>query len=407
MTHIEFLKVDTLDVALDKLMKYTSIETESIQTAQSFGRVASINVMSLENVPYFRRSSVDGYAVIAKDTAAATDSIPTFLKNKGYVEIGRETNISIVSGECVEVPTGGMIPHGADSVVMIEYTDAFADEITINMGVASGDNVVQIGDDIKENDIVLKKGTVITPMHIGTLMALGYTNIEVYKKKSITIFSTGTELVTPDKKAEDGKVRDINTYVLSSFAESMGYNVIHEEMLIDDDALIEEKLKEAMQTSDIVALSGGSSQGKKDNTGKIIKSISSPGILTQGLALKPGKPTILAYDEKSDTIIAGLPGQPMSAVVVFKLVLGILLNKLTNVPEEKALFAKISINVPTQGGKLTFVPCTIAEEEGYIATPILTKSANISTLSKLDGYILIGENEEGLNKGDIVKIMRL
>lgn len=405
---MKFLKVDLINDALDKLVNVSKfIKTESIKTENSYGKIVANDIISYENVPYFRRSTVDGYGVICKDTFAASETIPTFLKNKGYVDIGTLTDIIINEGECIEIPTGGMVPRNCDAVVMLEYTEILGNEISINKSVSHGENLLNIGDDIKTGQIIIEKGTKLNSYNIGALVSIGIMQVEVFKQPTATIFSTGTEIVSPNEKPQYGKIRDVNTYVLSNLATEQGYNVIYKEVLKDDDTLIEEKIREATKNSDIVLLSGGSSQGKKDNTAQIINKIASPGIFTQGLSLKPGKPTILAHDEVSQTIIVGLPGQPMSATVVFLLMFGNLLKRITHQLNDYPIIATLSTNISSDEGKLTFYLCTLSlSENNYIATPILTRSAHISTFSKACGYFLIDEKAEGLNKGQTVEVYK-
>ncbi|MCL1935472.1 MAG: molybdopterin molybdotransferase MoeA [Defluviitaleaceae bacterium] len=403
---MNFLKVDTIENAREKLLKVTpKLKIENISIHNLLGRIVAEDIISNENIPYFRRSIVDGYAVISEDTEKSSKNFPTFIENIGYIDIGTITNINLEKNKCCYVYTGSMVPNGADSVVMVENTEKIDKKIAIYKKTSKNENIVNIGDDVKINEIVIKKGTKISEKHIGLLMALGIMQVSVYVPLNISIISTGEELVNPQKEAINGKIRDINTYSLKSFSEKNYYNVITTSLICDNSDL-EEKI-ESLKTSDIIIISGGSSKGLKDNSLEIVQKTTNNGVFTYGLALKPGKPTIISYDEISDTIICCLPGNPVSSLVVFEMLFSWLSLQITNTKKQFPIYANITQDVFSDKGKLTVYPCRLIQENvSYKAEPIFAKSAFISSLSNADGYFIINAGES-IKKGNFVSVILL
>lgn len=410
---MKLLNVDTVEEARQKILRAMEDPVPEVvekELLDAQGSVLAEDICVGENVPFFRRSTVDGYAVRATDTGGAGESIPVFLKITGEVEMGKEPEVLVTPGTCVYVPTGGMIPNGADGVVMVEYCELFSDsEAAIYQSVPVGANIVEAGDDMKEGEIVLKKGTRLAPASIGVLASLGITRVRAYRPWRITVISTGDELVAPGEKPKPGQVRDINTYGIYAMAEKLGFQVLGHAVLKDERKLLYDTAKQAMAGSDIVVVSGGSSQGKKDETNSVIDELASEGAFTHGLALKPGKPTILGYDRPSKTLLAGLPGHPTAAMLVFELLIGWLWRAVTGEREPYPWTAEISTNLPAAPGKLTcqLVHLERGEEGRLLACPVFGRSGLISTLSRADGYILIEENKEGLKKGEQVSVFEI
>lgn len=406
---MELLKVDTIASAREKLIKIVqnaTLRTIRMDLLSAHGYILSKDIFSEEQVPAFRRSTVDGYAVISKDTVGASESMPVFLEVIDEIVMGTSAQKQIHSGECVYVPTGGMIPDGADAVVMVEYCEMFDTKQTaIYSSIAHGKNIVLAGEDINKGELVIKCGTKIRPQEIGALACLGITEVEVYRPWKITIISTGDELVSPENKPDLGEIRDINSYSLYAQSIKHGLEVIDVKVLKDDEQLLKHAITQAMEQSDLIIISGGSSQGKKDATNKIINEVASHGSFTHGLALKPGKPTILGYDENTKTLLAGLPGHPVAAILVFELIIIWFWKRITNQPLKKSMFAQITSNLSSAPGKMT---CQLVEliKQGdeYFAKPIFGRSGLITTLTKADGYILIEQNKEGINKDEKVEV---
>ncbi|MCL2121004.1 MAG: molybdopterin-binding protein [Clostridiales bacterium] len=406
---MEFLDVDTVDSAREKLLSSViswMAVTEALPIGDAGGRILAEDIYARQDIPHFRRSTVDGYALQSANTAAAGESIPVLLTEKSKVEMGKPAQISLSSGECAEVPTGGMIPDGADAVVMVEYTEVYgSDGIAVYASVAVGENVVQIGEDARAGDLLLRKGRRILPQDIGALAAAGITAIKVIRPPRLTILSTGDELVPIQQDPAPGQIRDVNTFALAELARKSGFHVISAGVLPDDESALEGALRTAMKAGDIVIVSGGSSQGQKDITRELIDKVSSPGVYTHGIAIKPGKPTILGYDDASKTLLVGLPGHPVSAMMVFELLLGWLICEISACSPSPAVPARLARNVASSPGRLTCWPVSL-EWTGseYIADPIYGKSGLITTLTKAKGYFIVDRDTEGLSSGQIILV---
>ncbi|MDR1558953.1 MAG: molybdopterin molybdenumtransferase MoeA [Clostridiales bacterium] len=406
---MEFLKVDTVETARAKLfasVKDWIASAETITPKEALGRILAEDIYTSEDIPAFRRSTVDGFAVFSADTAAAGESLPVFLTVKDRIEMGRQAAVDISRGECAEVPTGGMLPGGADAVVMTEYAEPFGeDDIAVYHSAAYGENVVLPGEDVKRGALLLRRGRRILYRDVGALAAAGVTSLRAYAHPRVSILSTGDELITPDLTPRPGQIRDINTSALSALAETHGYTIAGSAVLPDDEAVLQREILKAMENSDIVIVSGGSSKGKKDMTREVIDRISSPGVYTHGMAVKPGKPAILGYDAASRTVLAGLPGHPVSAMMVFELLFGWLRREITGCPMEPAIPARVSRNIASSPGKLTCWPCELEWIGGeYRAEPIFGKSGLITTLTRADGYFVVDRDAEGVKQGEIVLV---
>lgn len=419
---MKLLTVDTLNEAREKLLAAVSekpMRTEQTNFFEGLGSVLAEDLKSAENIPDFRKSTVDGYAVRASDTQGVTESIPVFLDVIETVAMGTPPKQSVKPGQAVYVPTGGMVPDGADAMVMIEYCEKFDERsIAVYEPVSAGRNIIAIGEDVKKEQVVLEKGRKLSPREIGVLSSAGVHRPTVFKPWRVTVISTGDELIDAEQTPEKGQVRDINTYAVSAAAVRCGLEVIDTMVLKDDEALIESSIRKAMEQSDLVVVSGGSSQGEKDYTASVMDRLAEPGVFTHGIALKPGKPTILGYDANTETILVGLPGHPAAALMVFELIVGWLYRKLTEQASPVAVPAQITENVAAAGGKTTCLPVELADCDGsagettfqngascvYKATPIFGKSGLMTTLTKADGYVLIDTDDEGLTEGQQVLV---
>jgi molybdopterin molybdotransferase len=318
--------------------------------------------------------------------------------------MGKQADFSINHGECAYVPTGGMLPAGADAVVMVEYAEAAGEDIAVYEASAPGMGMVEIGEGLRNGELLLRRGTLIRPQEAGALAAAGICKFQAFVPLSLSIISTGDELILPEHFPSLGEVRDINTTALKTLALKYGYNVISARVLPDDEARLEAAIKEAV-TSDVVIISGGSSQGDKDFTANVINKVARPGVFTHGLAVKPGKPTILGWDEESKTLFAGLPGHPVSAMMIFEIIFGNLIDTLFSKTPPFPVPARVSCNVPGSPGKTLLQPVILhVDEEGYLAVPVFGKAGMITTLTRADGFIIIDLNKEGLRNGEQVMV---
>ncbi|MGE5629898.1 MAG: gephyrin-like molybdotransferase Glp [Caulobacteraceae bacterium] len=406
---MRLLEVDTVQVVRDKMEQYYGdIESghEDVDIVKALGRVAFEEVFSKVDIPDFNRSTVDGYAVVSKDTFGASESLPVFLEVIGKVEMGMATPLKISSGKCAYVPTGGMIPEGADGMIMIEYVESIDEgSIAAYSAVAPGENIILKGDDVRNGQSIIKKGRIIKPQDIGVLCAAGLKSIKVAKPPRVAVISTGDEIVDPFGETGLGQVRDINTYTLSALAEELGGKVTKKAVIKDDFELLKKAIEEAAYGNDIVVVSGGSSVGAKDNTEKVIDSFGAPGVFVHGVAVKPGKPTILG--RVGNAAVFGLPGHPVSAVIIFRIFVEYMIDRLLGKTREAIQIQAVSsANIHSSPGKETYQMVEIEEEKdgSYTAKPIYAKSAAISQLSKAQGFIRIPVNTEGIQKGETVKV---
>ncbi|WBW99504.1 molybdopterin molybdotransferase MoeA [Oceanirhabdus sp. W0125-5] len=378
---------------------------EDVHIKSALGRIISKDIMASINVPSFRRSTVDGYAVISRDTAGASEAIPAMMKLKGEVIMGAAPLCKIdFPGECVYVPTGGMLPEGCNAVVMIEYTDRLDEEtILINSPVAYGDNVVQTGEDIENGEKVLEKGTKLRPYEIGLLSCLGIGNVQVYTKPKIAVISTGDEIVGCDENPKLGQVRDINSYIISSCVLEDGGEPLNFGVIKDSYEDLKKAVDDALNKCDIVLISGGSSVGKKDQTLKVINALEDSTLLAHGISIKPGKPTIIAKAGKK--VIFGLPGHPLSCAVVYKVIVNYYINKLTNYNNiDYPVQCKFPINYHNSKGREEYLPVMLerSEDGEIIANPVFSKSGLITGFTKAWGYLKIKKNDEGIKEGQTV-----
>lgn len=408
---MKYLKVASVEDAftmLENSIKEKSLETELLDITSALGRILSEDIISPENVPHFSRSVVDGYAVIAEETYGAGEAMPLIFSKLKDIEMGKGTDIVIGTEQASYVPTGGALPDGADGVVMVEYTEELEDSILISGRISKKENVMGIGDDIGIGDIILKKGSVLRPQDIGAMAAIGITEVRVCKKPKVALISTGDELLMRSdedyNEPKKGQIRDINTLVLSSMAEEFGCEVIKTSVIKDDFELIKSEISELAEICDIVAVSGGSSMGQRDLTADIFESIKEGSVYVHGIAMKPGKPTILA--DLGKCIGMGLPGQPASAMMVFHQFLKKAVYKLTERLEttEPYIVGKLSENIPAAPGRRSYQMVKIvALGVETVISPVYGKSGMITLLSGSDGYIVIGSEQEGIVKGETVK----
>jgi len=370
-------------------------QTEMVSLATAMGRVLAEDIAATEYVPDFDRSTVDGYAVRAKDTFGCTDAIPAILPLQGEVLMGEGAEFAINPEECVAVPTGGALPKGADSVVMVEYTEDYGDgTIGISKSVAPGQNMIFRGDDVFPGKVILQKGRVLSSQDIGALAAIGKVQVPVMKKLTVGVISTGDELVPPEVTPGPGQVRDVNSPMLEAMLTTFGVTVINYGIVIDDEPLLSEKVHLAVSECDAVLLSGGSSVGVKDAACRIIESMGS--LLLHGIAIKPGKPTILG--KTGCKPLVGLPGHPVAAYFITKLFVLPLLSRLMGRKQAGyTTTAKVTESISANHGRAQYHCCRLERKNGELfAYPIRGKSGLITTLAGSDGYFCIDRDCEGL-----------
>ena len=377
--------------------------SEEVSLRDAIGRTLGADISAEEYVPDFDRSTVDGYAVRARDTFGCSDAIPAILTLQGEVLMGQGAEFSLPPGSCCAVPTGGAVPQGADSVVMVEYTEDYGDgTIGIAKAAAPGQNLIFRGDDVCPGKVILRKGRVLSSQDIGALAAIGRVQVPVAGRVTVGVISTGDELIPPEETPGPGQVRDVNSPMLEAMLTAFGARVIPYGIIRDDEPLLAETVNRAVSECDVVLLSGGSSVGVKDATCRIIESMGT--LLLHGIAIKPGKPTILG--KTGEKPIIGLPGHPVAAYFITKLFVLPLLGRLTDrnmtaytVP------AVLSESVGANHGRAQYQCCRLERRDGALtAYPIRSKSGLITTLAGADGYFCIERDCEGLPQGAVIQV---
>lgn len=380
------------------------LDIEQVGLFDALNRQLAEDIYAKEPVPAFTRSTMDGFAVNSADTFGASPGQPAYLQVIGDIKMGEVPNGSINPDEAFKIATGGALPKESDAVVMLEDTEWF-DENTIAVlkPVAPGENVIFAGEDVKKGSKVLEKGAFIRPQDLGILAGIGMTKIPVYRKVNVGIISTGNEIMPPDEeKLISGKIRDINSYTLYGMIKQIHANAKFYGIIPDDFTLLKEAVIKALSENDIVLLSGGSSVGTKDLTAKVFEDLPGFRLLFHGISIKPGKPTLAAINENK--LLVGLPGHPVSAMVVFDVVISPIINE--NIVRPKCL-AKMKMNVASAPGRQDYVRVKLkAEENGLMAEPVLGKSGLISTMVDSDGYVVIPLSKEGITAGEIVEVYR-
>ena len=381
-----------------------------IDIKNALHRILSKEVIVPANLPGFNRSIMDGYAIKAEDSFGASDSLPSYLKMIGEIQMGCRPEFKIGLGETAKISTGGMLPEGANAVMMLEYTEQIDNtSIEVRKSVSPWENVVREDEDLKAGEIILKKGHKLRPQDIGALAGIGKANIEVYKKPKIAIISTGNEIIPIQNKPQIGQVRDINSYTLGTCVEEAQGIPIYKGIIGDENYLLERKIREAIDKDkvEVVIISGGSSVGSRDITLEVLDKLGKPGILVHGVSIKPGKPTIIAVT--NNIPIFGLPGHPVSAMIIFDLFIRPLINWLQgsdyNYDSKKKIEATLISNVASDPGREEYIRVFLYKKEGkFYAKPILGKSGLISTMVQASGLIKIGLNIEGLENGSKVAV---
>jgi len=370
----EFLTLLPPDEAREKLLSHLPISvlaSELIEVASSLGRVTAEDVRAPHPLPDFRRSTVDGFAVHAKDTYGASDSLPAYLMLAGEVPMGDAPKSELEPGQCMTIHTGGMLPEGADAVIMLEYTQVAtvgkessnAEEIEILRAVAEGENVIAIGEDVTQGQVVQPRGSLMRPAEIGGLMALGITALRVSKKVRVGLISSGDEVIPPEESPRPGQVRDINSFTLAALVTRAGGEPVFYGIVTDTFDAMKETAAKALTECDAVVITAGSSASTRDMTADVIDTLGNPGVLVHGVNTRPGKPTILGVCDGKAVI--GLPGNPVSALVNGYLFVVPLIEKLLGVnPRPRAsLRAWLTVNLPSQAGREDWWPVKLLRSE--------------------------------------------
>jgi molybdopterin molybdotransferase len=400
----EFFTTRTVAETLAGFRPGRRTPAEPVPLADALHRVPAAPVTAPHALPGFARSTVDGYAVRAADTYGVSEGLPGYLQVAGAVRMGAEPDVTVAQGTVASMPTGGVLPPGADAVVMIEYTqEAMPGTIEVVRPVAPGDGVVRADEDAAPGAELVPPGRPLRAQDLGMLAAAGVTSVTVHARPRVTVLSTGDEVVPPKTAVlRPGQVRDASAVALAAMVAEAGGEPAHGGIVPDDPGRLEPALRAALTTSDLIVISAGSSVGARDETAGVVRRLGQPGIWCHGLAIRPGKPTLLA--ECDGVPVIGLPGNPRSALVVFRL-LGIPLVRLvggcTMPPAEPVVRARLARDLASATGRLDVVQVRVHDGT---ATPIFGLSALLSVLTAADGYVIVPEEATGLDAGAEVEV---
>lgn len=407
-----FFRVLSPAQAREALRRFGTLAAERVAVAEAAGRVLAEPVLAADDLPHFHRSNMDGYAVRAEDTFGASASQPRYLRLAGTIEMGDEAEQALGRGETFRISTGGMLPPGANAVVMIEYCEELVDgTVEMQRGASPWQNVLRIGEDIRRGEPVFAARRKLRPQDLGALTGVGVTEVSVVRRPRAALVSTGDEIVAPDVTPRPGQVRNVNQVSLAAMIREAGGELRDLGLVGDRAEELRRVLARALAEADVVFLSGGSSVGTKDVALDVIASFPDSEVLFHGISYAPGKPTILA--RAMGRPLMGLPGHPVSALVTFRLFGAPLLKLLAGEAPDAAFAhdrttrATLARNVPSEPGREDYVRVTleISPEGRRLARPVPGKSGAIFSLVHADGMVRIPLEAEGLEAGEEVEVL--
>ena len=410
MSDKEFFKVTSLGTVLELTRTFPCVSEEALPLNRCVGRIVSQDIVSKSDLPEFNRATMDGYAVQARSTFGASEGMPALFTIVGAIEMGEVPTVSVEAGEAVRIATGGMLPRGADSVVMLEHTQPLDEHaLEVFKSAVPLQHVMEIGEDFRKGQKMLLRGSRIRPQEMGVLAALGETHVPVYRRPVVAIISSGDEIVPIDQTPGLSQLRDVNASTLAGLVMNSGGVPLHLGIAKDNFDDLYGLCENAVAQADMILISGGSSVGSRDFTLEVIKELPDAEILVHGVSISPGKPTILARSKQK--AVWGLPGQVASAMVVFHVMVCPMLQWIGGVSEDQSgaiheVSAVLSRNLASVQGRDDYVRVRLVRREDQVyADPILGKSGLIHTMVKADGLVRIDMNSEGLDKGAPVRVV--
>lgn len=400
------LPQDALNLIFEHI-PFRCLPPETVPIEEAYSRVVFENIIAPEDLPGFERSTVDGFAVRASDTFGAKESSPAYLNLKGDIPMGAIPNFALSKGETASIATGGMLPEGADAVVMIEHVNIISDDlIEVLRAVSPGENVIFKDEDVRKGEIVIKAGHRLKPQDIGALAGLGIKEIKVTKKPVVSIILTGDEIVPHTEKVMKGKVRDVNSFTLAGLSFENGAIPLKMGIVKDEYTQIKEIVQKAYALSNLILITGGTSAGVKDLTAKVIDELGSPGVLFHGASIKPGKPIIGGVCKGKP--VFGLPGHPVAVYICFEIFVKPVIEHMLGLTDKKfrkTISARISRSIHSQAGREDFIRVSIEEKNGELwAMPLLSKSGLIMSLVKADGIAHIPSDLIGIEEGEKISV---
>jgi molybdopterin molybdotransferase len=406
-----FFQAVTPEEARTALAAFGPVGTERVRVANAAGRVLAEDLVAPGDLPHFDRANMDGYAVRAADTFGASQSVPAYLRVVGTVAMGAVARCTLGTGDAARISTGGMLPRGADAVVMIEHTEEVDDgHVEVHRAVSPWQHVVRVGDDVRRGDAIFPRGRRLRAQDLGALTGVGITRVRVHRRPRIALIATGDEIVPPDRRPRAGQVRNVNQYSLRAMIVEAGGVPRDLGLVRDRPDRLRAVLAQALGAADCAMISGGSSVGAKDMTLDVIASFPDSATLFHGIQVAPGKPTILARAKGKP--ILGLPGHPVSALVIFSRFGAPLVRLLGGEPatsafaDTRVVHAALAENVASEIGREDWVRVTLERRDGeLVARPVRGKSAQIMSLVRADGMVRVPLTDEGVEAGARVEVV--
>ena len=400
----EFLKIKECEEAQDIIQelfdKYCEPKTEEINCEDAYGRVLFNDVYSRMDFPPFNKALKDGFAILSEDSFGASEESPNTLDVIDFLEAGSTTDKVVEKGKCVEISTGAAMPEGANAVVMVEYSEKFDDKVNLLTTATPFQDVAKKGSDIEEGKLILKKGDVLTPGKIGVLLSQGFKTIEVYKKPSVGIISSGNEITMQGEELPYGKIYDVNGNMIKNDAISCGADARFLGVVRDDYDQVKEKIQESIKDVDILLCSGGTSAGLGDVMKHVLDELGE--VYIHGISVQPGKPTIVGVI--NEKLVIGLPGNPVSALMIFNAFVAPSLTKIAGIEkefEQKVVKGVMARRIHSPVGRMQY---QLVKVDGEEVQPIFKDSGAIFSLSSADGYVKVEKSVELLDEGEEVEV---
>ncbi|MGN0176410.1 MAG: gephyrin-like molybdotransferase Glp [Methanobrevibacter sp.] len=400
----EFLKIKECDEASDIIQdlfnEKLNQQSEEIFVTEAYGRVLFEDVYSKMDFPPFNKALKDGFAILAEDSFGASEESPKTLEVIDFLEAGAVTDKKVEKGKCIEISTGAAMPEGAESVVMVEYAEKLDGKVNLLTTATPTQDVARKGSDIEEGKLILKKGDLLNPGKIGVLLSQGFETIEVYKKPSVGVVSSGNEITLQEEELKYGKIYDVNGGMIKNAAISCGANAHFLGIMRDDYEEVKQKITDCLKESDIVICSGGTSAGLGDVLNSVLEELGE--VYIHGISVQPGKPTIVGVIE--DKLVIGLPGNPVSALMIFNAFIAEPLTKLAGINKDFELDTvkgKMTRRIHSPVGRMQY---QLVKVDGKDIHPIFKDSGAIFSLSTADGYVKVPKSVELLDEGEEVEV---
>lgn len=400
----EFLKIKECDEAQDIIQdlfdKYCKAESEEINCEDAYGRVLFNDVYSRMDFPPFDKALKDGFAILSEDSYGASEESPNTLEIIDFLEAGSVTDKKVEKGKCIEISTGAAMPEGANAVVMVEYSEKEDGKVNLFTTATPSQDVAKKGSDIEEGKLILKKGDVLTPGKIGVLLSQGFKTIEVYKKPTVGVISSGNEITMQGEDLPFGKIYDVNGNMIKNDAVSCGADARFLGVVRDNYGQVKEKIQRALEDVDVLLCSGGTSAGLGDVIKHVLDELGEVHI--HGISVQPGKPTIVGVI--GEKLVIGLPGNPVSALMIFNAFVAPSLTKVAGIEkdfEQKVVRGVMTRRIHSPVGRMQY---QLVKVDGSDIHPIFKDSGAIFSLSSADGYVKVEKSVELLDEGEEVEV---